>query len=332
MPEPQLTLTIAVLSYRRPGTLRAGLPLVIAQAERLGAELARDVTAEVLVVDNDPAASARLTVDGIRSALDRPELLRYVVEPAPGIAAARNRALDESAASELLVFIDDDELPRGRWLTPLVSTWLDTRATAVMGRVISEFEGELDPWVAAGSFFRRRSMPTGTEITVAAAGNLLLDRQRLGELGVRFEPALGLGSGEDSLFSRQLVKRGGRMVWCEESEATDRVPRERMTRGWVLRRSWSHGNAETIVALHLAERSTGRLFVRIVAVARGLARVLAGGLRFLFGIASRSLRHQARGLRTSYRGAGILAGGLGIAYHEYSRRGLTSTSIVGSAS
>ncbi len=41
--------------------------------------------------------------------------------------------------------------------------------------MISEFDAEPEPWVQAGDFFRRRRLSTGTEVTVAATDNLLLD-------------------------------------------------------------------------------------------------------------------------------------------------------------
>ena len=163
-------------------------------------------------------------------------------------------------------------------------------------------------------------MPTGTEITVAAAGNLLLDLQQVRELGVRFDHRLGLGAGEDSLFSRQLVKRGGRMVWCEESAATDCVPPARMTRRWALARAWSHGNTESVVDIYLAPSAGRRMLLRATAIIRGLLRVVGGAGRYLFGVITGSPRHQARGLRTAYRGAGIAAGGAGVAYQEYARQ------------
>src|SRR5207245_2358075 len=43
--------------------------------------------------------------------------VRHVVEPAPGIAAVRNRAMDEAAGARLLVMIDDDERPLAAWLS-----------------------------------------------------------------------------------------------------------------------------------------------------------------------------------------------------------------------
>ena len=306
------TLVVAMLTYRRPAELDRGLPLVFEQVLALAG-----VTGSVLIVDNDPEGSARTTVERLARRSD--VVVRYVVEAEPGIAAARNRAIDESSASDLLVFIDDDEHPTSEWLTPLVETWKRTGASAVMGRVVSEFDDELDPWVAAGEFFRRRSMPTGTEIAVAAAGNLLIDRVQLHRLGVRFDERLGLGAGEDSLFSQELVRRGGRIAWCEESVAVDRVPIERMSRRWVLDRARSHGNAETVVGLHLARSGAERARVRATAAARGTVRVAGGSARYAYGLVARSLRHQARGLRTAHRGLGIVTGAAGVAVKEYAR-------------
>jgi len=313
-PAVALTLTVAVLTYRRPAELARALPAILDQVRALGTDAQFAVSADVLVVDNDEAATARLVVD----ALDSP-LLRYVVEPRPGIAAARNRALDETVGSDLLVFIDDDERPRTGWLSHLVRTWQVTRAAAVSGRVISEFDAGLDPWVAAGDFFRRRSMRTGTEIRVAAAGNLLLDLRQIRGLGLRFDSSLGLSGGEDTLFSRQLQHRAGRIVWCEESAATDFVPAARTTRRWVLRRAWSHGNTESVIDLHLAHSSFRRTLVRVNATVHGLARVAGGGGRYVLGLLTGSNRHQARGLRSVCRGTGMLAGAFGVVYEEYAR-------------
>ena len=307
------SVAIAVLTYRRPAEIAAGLPLVIAQGEELDGAMVN-----VVVIDNDADGSARSTVEAIAAASAFVKV-RYVIEPVPGIAAARNRAIDETADADVLVFIDDDEQPTDGWLAPLIDTWQRTGAAAVMGRVVSNFDGALDDWVAAGEFFRRRSMATGTEITVAAAGNLLLDRLQLQRLGVRFDERLGLAAGEDSLFSRELVRRGGRIAWCEESVAIDRVPSDRMTRRWVLDRARSHGNSETVVQLFLADTSAERARVRFAAATRGSVRVLGGSARYCFGLVTGSLRHQARGLRTAHRGLGIAAGAAGVIVREYAR-------------
>ena len=79
---------------------------------------------EVLVIDNDAQGSGReaalaAAADAgvpVRFPADAPVesggmSVRYVVEERPGVAAVRNRALDETAERDLLIFIDDDEDP-----------------------------------------------------------------------------------------------------------------------------------------------------------------------------------------------------------------------------
>lgn len=306
-----------MLTYRRPEALALTLPLIREQVEEVARTHGHEPPGELLVIDNDPGESARATV-AARAALPG-ATVRYVAEPEPGISAGRNRALDECRESDVLVFLDDDEHPRPGWLAPLIETWRTTGATGVMGRVVSEFEVEPEAWVRAGSFFTRRSMPTGTRVEVAAAGNLLLDLRQVRELGVRFDPAFGLTGGEDTMFSRELVGAGGWFAWCEESVATDRVPAERVTRRWVLQRSWSHGNTSALVERRLAPDPARRLASRVRCAGRGLVRMLGGGIRWALGTITRNLRHQARGARTAYRGAGMVAGALGHVYREYAR-------------
>ena len=306
-----VSLVVAVLTYKRPEKLSTGLPSILEHVRHVSGP---DVSASVLVIDNDPEASARAIVQTFR---DDP--VRYVVEPVPGIAAARNRALDESADTELLVFLDDDEWPEPGWLATLLDAWRASLPAAVMGRVVSRFEHPLSPWVEAGEFFRRRRMPTGTRISVAAAGNLLLDLRQVRAHGVRFDDRLGLAGGEDTLFSRQLARAGGTMVWCDESAAVDFVPADRTTKRWVLTRAWSRGNASARVELILAEGAWETLTVRLRLAVRGIVRIVGGAARWLLGLVTFKLRHQARGARAVFRGAGIASGAFGVRFIEYAR-------------
>ena len=273
-----------------------------------------DYVGLVLVVDNDPLGSAGPAVASLAA-----DDVDYVIEPVPGIAAARNRALDESTDSTIVVFIDDDETPRPGWLRELVTTWERHGSAAVAGRVVPVFAGEVPRWIEAGRFFQRRSLPTGSPVRAAAAGNLLLDVAQLRALGVRFDERLGLGGGEDTLLTRLIVTRGGVIVWCEESVAEDRVPVERTTVRWVLTRAWSHGTTTTRVDLILAPTLSRRVVVRAKALLGGIARIAGGAARAAAGALVRSDHHSARGLRAVFRGAGMAAGALGVAYHEYAR-------------
>jgi glycosyltransferase involved in cell wall biosynthesis len=249
------------------------------------------------------------------------ELVRYRVEDKPGISAARNRAMDESAASRLLVYIDDDERPEPQWLAELLKVWSMDRPAAVSGRVLPEYEVPPDPWIVAGRFFQRRSLPTGTELDVAAAGNLLIDLEQVTRLGLRFDDRYGLAGGEDTLFSRELYAKGGKMVWCNESAVVDKVPKARMTRAWTLRRSWSHGNTAGLIALDLAGTPGHRRWLRLQLAVGGAVRVGVGTSRSVFGRFRGSPKDQARGQRLARRGGGMAAAALGLVYQEYRRHG-----------
>ena len=260
-------VVVAIPTFRRPAKLAE---LLGALPDRL-AEV-KDVAITVLVIDNDPAGSAQQVVSNAATTLQ----VEWIPEPSPGIAFARNRALDEAGEFDLLAFIDDDERPLEGWLAALVDTWRTTRAAAVMGRVISVFDQDVDPWILATGVFRRRERSTGSDVPVAAAGNLLLDLAQVRDSKVRFDTSFGLAGGEDTLFSRQLVESGRRIVWCNESRAEDFVPRERLTRAWAMKRAFNGGNTAIYVEMTLARGRLTRLSLRAKGLFGGVARMLAG--------------------------------------------------------
>lgn len=309
---------IAVLTYRRPEDIALALPRLAAQAGA-GSPGGPGTTVTVLVIDNDPAASARQVVEQLAGDLPA-GLVRYVHEPRPGIAAARNRALAEAGPSGLLVFIDDDETPSERWLAQLVELQRTSGAAAVVGPVISEYEHEPEPWIEAGRFFRRRRLSTGARLDVAATNNLLLDLHQVRSLHLSFDERFGLSGGSDTLFTRQLVQRGGTMLWCDEAVVVDRVPASRLTRGWVLRRALRSGNSASRVSLELSANAAARVAARGAAVASGSVRLLGGTARLAAGFATGSDARKAMGLRTAARGLGMVSGAFGYVYSEYRRK------------
>jgi len=316
-PAGPLTVTLAVLTFRRPADLDAVLPLLVEQAAAQGD--AYEVG--VLVVDNDPAGGARTQVEAFARTTaggGTGEItVRYAHEPVPGISAARNRALTE-AGTRLLVFIDDDERPSERWLSLLLAQRERDEPAAVVGSVVSTYDVEPDAWVRAGGFFTRRRLASGTRVDVAATNNLLLDLDVVRRLGLSFDLAFGLGGGEDMLFSRQLRARGGQIVWCDEAVVTDVVPAERVSRRFVLVRAMSYGNTWSLTSVAAASAGS-RPLVRARLVVQGAARVVLGAGRALLGALRRSATDQARGLKTAMRGAGMVGGALGVRHQAYRR-------------
>lgn len=301
-------LVVAVLTYRRPDDLLAVLPELVDQVR------ACSTPTDLLVVDNDADGSGAATVSASAWAGD----VRCVVEPAPGIAAARNRAIEEAAEHDLLVFIDDDERPGPGWLQHLVDLQARTGAAAVVGPVVSSFQEPLDPWIADGGFFTRRRLDTGTPISIAATNNLLLDLRVVRRLGLRFDERFGISGGSDTLFTRQLTDSGAAMLWCDEAVVTDVVPVHRSTRQWVVRRALRSGNAWTRTAL-AARGAKSAWPVRAELVVRGGFRVVTGGAAVAAGALLARRPWRARGTKAVARGAGMVLGSVGWTYQEYRR-------------
>jgi succinoglycan biosynthesis protein ExoM len=309
-----MELTIAVLTYRRPEDIAAVLPQLVEQAVSVTDS---GLTARILVIDNDPAGSAREYVTAFANAAPAAPVV-YVLEDVPGISAARNRALIESASSSLLVFIDDDERPTEHWLELMLKTQREYSCAAVAGPVISEYSSTPSAWLTAGRFFDRRRMPTGSVLDVAATNNLLLDLERVRQLGLAFDLGSGLTGGEDTLFTRELHTTST-LVWCDEAIVTDIVPPQRLTRQWVLQRAMSSGNSWSLTELKLTPPGLPTARARVVLTLKAFARMLGGAVRLVGGWVTRSLGHRARGTRTIMRGWGMLLGAWGYSHVEYKR-------------
>lgn len=310
-----IAVTIAVLTYRRPATLATCLAGLVPQAEALGKDGAWDT--RILVVDNDPEASAH---DAVTRLAARHPLLTYRVEPTPGIAAARQRCLDESTDSRLLVFIDDDEEPSPTWLAALVDTWrTHGRPAGVAGSIRARFSVPPPAFVTAGGFFDRAQYPTGTALHAAPTSNLLLDLDQVHDLGLAFDQRLGTHGGEDTLLTGQITARGGRIVFARDAVVSDLVPPTRANRRWVLARARHMGITHSLVTLMDSPTPLTRTRARAALVAGGLARAGTGAARAGYGWARGSVSAHARGLRVMNRGWGMVRGVLPGVNPQYAR-------------
>jgi len=298
-------LLVAVTTFRRTALLP---PLVAAIRAGAGASADR---MRIAFVDNDPAQSA----ESVAAELG----VTYLSEPTPGIAAARQAALDAASAGELVAMVDDDVVPLNGWLDALVETWsAHGRPAVVMGYVEYVWPEGTDPWIVAGGFMRRRRRLNGQRLDAMATGNVLVDASQVAALGVRFDTSLGLAGGEDMLFGRALLAAGGAIVASADSVVRDEVPVERTTREFVRRRTISQGQMRT----ELLTRD-GSLPRRIVL--RGAH--LVGGLARLVIFSARELLARVRGDRAAHAvlrrriwfAQGRTLGALGRITPEYAR-------------
>lgn len=220
-------MTVAIPTFRRPH----GLARAIASARsRLAESAAGSSVCEVIVIDNDADPSAaQIVADAGWDAL------RYVHEPVPGVANARNRALDE-AQGDILVFFDDDECVGPGWPDGLLDVMQETGAGLVGGPVRSRFVSPPPDWVDQLGLFTRDEHDDGTELSWLRSGNLAIDLTRVNRLGLRFDPAFN-GGGEDVRFST-VARRGGLdLRWAANAVVYEDVPSDRLTEAWVFERA-----------------------------------------------------------------------------------------------
>jgi glycosyltransferase involved in cell wall biosynthesis len=305
-----ISVRIAIPTFRRPAGIRRALEGVVPQVAALND--GGEVVASVVVIDNDPDASAREIVEGFGVA--------YEHEPAPGIASVRNRSLDACSDQTAIILMDDDEVPEPGWLETLVGVYRSTGADGVAGRVVTTFPDEVPEWVLVSGAFRRPQRRDLQVIDEAASNNLLLDMDAVRRSGLRFDPDFGLTGGSDSLFTRQFVEWGAHLRWSDHAVMIEQEDEERFTRGWVRMRSFRTGNTVVRVRLALAGSPRDRMAVRARYACEGAGRVAFFGAKAVLGVLTRSLRLRASGERSLSKGAGMVAGALGHAHDEYGNR------------
>ncbi|MBS3963222.1 MAG: glycosyltransferase family 2 protein [Methylomonas sp.] len=92
---------------------------------------------EILAINNN---SQDNTLDVLAALSKLPGApLRFVTETKQGIVAARNRAIEESIGSDILIFIDDDEVPLPGLIAGACDAILNDGADCVGGRVRVDF-------------------------------------------------------------------------------------------------------------------------------------------------------------------------------------------------
>lgn len=222
-----ISVAVAVPTFRRPELLRSCLGSVLEQ------EFAGCLV-HVLVIDNDPAGSARSVAFDLAERF--PGRVNYLREAERGLAAVRNRALAEVEGYDFLAFIDDDERAQPNWLGRLLCAADEFGAAVINGSVLSDLESGGPTWVAHSRLFRRQLPKRGTLLPFCAANNVLLRVAEVGRTGVRFDPKFGATGGEDTDFFMRLHDAGLAIVSEPAAEVAEFVPLNRQTVAWIFGR------------------------------------------------------------------------------------------------
>ncbi len=234
-----IEVSIIIPTYLRPDMITRAVNTCLAQE-------GVDVPFEIVVVDNDPAGSAEPTIAALAENSAVP--IRYVAETRPGISHARNTGV-ASAAGRYIAFLDDDEEAEPGWLAALLATIRRYGGDVVKGPVRPRLP-DCNPY-ARKIYTRDAAVPTGTVLPdCTGTGNAFFDKERcFGGNKLPFDPFLGLAGGGDTLFFRQLLRAGRKIVWCAEAVVWETIPPDRILPRYVLRRRFHHGQITTFVRM-----------------------------------------------------------------------------------
>jgi len=240
-----MRLTYAFCTYNRAARL-----------ERLVAAMrAQDcpIPFEILAVNNN---SQDDTLPVLAELARRPgSPLRVVTETQQGIVPARNRAIAEAITSDILVFIDDDELPLPGTLNGACDAILNEGAQCAGGKVKVDFseharpswlEDELLGFLAEvnhgdAAFWIK---DVGTPIWTA---NVAYDMNVFREdKALRFDARYNrvgadVGGGEDAMMFRALLSRGARIRYRPDMAVLHGVESWRLQRDYFLRLHYRAG-------------------------------------------------------------------------------------------
>lgn len=267
-----MNISLCIATYRRSDRLSALLDDLVRQQQ---------LPTEVVVVDNDPAGSARAVVER-RRALGAPFPLHYEIQPEKNISLTRNRTV-ALARGDWIAFIDDDERAPANWLRLLADAAIRFNADGALGPVEPIVPADAPTWIRRGRFYEWARMKTGAVIPVNKLrfGNVLLRGALLRGAAAPFDPDYGLTGGEDGDLLGRLVQQGARIVWCDEAVVHEPVEATRLSLRWLMLRALRGGQdfARHRLAGRFGEITFAgrvRLFLRALlqsAAAAGLALI-----------------------------------------------------------
>lgn len=252
-------VSIIIPTQRRPVPLVRALTSVLAQT---GVDLR---ALELVVVDNDAIPSARAVVEA--SAATTVMTIRYVHEPRPGVAYARNAAVN-AATGTLIAFLDDDEEASPAWLAELMAVQNRLSADVVFGAVIARLPDTVSRHRAYLTRFFSRLGPVEPQIlgSYFGCGNSLVRRTALPSETHPFDLSRNSIGGEDDLLFGTMQAAGARFAWAPAAWVHEDPAAERLSLRYALKRAFAYGQGPTS---YCAARSDSWGIVRWMLIGMG---------------------------------------------------------------
>ena len=253
-PERQsATVVICAYTIRRFQTLQAAAAAVREQL-RPGDEL-------LVVVDHNTELLelARSTVIGMVGPDGRgdPQVRVIANGNARGLSGARN-AGTAAARCELVVFLDDDAVPRPDWLARLTEPFGEPNVIGAGGLATPAWERQRPDWMPEEFLWvvgcSYRGLPTdAADIRNPIGANMAFRREVVRRAG-GFTDGIGrvgrtpLGCEETEFSIRARRATGGRIIQQPAAVVDHLVSDDRLRIGYFIRRCWAEGISKAVVS------------------------------------------------------------------------------------
>jgi glycosyltransferase involved in cell wall biosynthesis len=233
-------LTVMMATHNGAGTLPLVLEAYVGLEPPAGGW-------SVVIADNGSTDATKDLIHAFAGRLP----LTYVYEPTPGKNQALNAALP-AAIGDLVVFTDDDAVPRPDWLRRFRAT-ADTQTDFHMfgGRIVPRWPTPPEPWILAlvplsvvyGISPPLQSGPVGRQWVFGA--NMAV-RKAIFDLGYRFDPTIGprgtdYAQGSEAELTQRLEQAGYRAWFCSEAVIEHLISSDHLTEEWILKRARRYG-------------------------------------------------------------------------------------------
>jgi len=239
------TLTVAFCTFKRANRL-----------EKLVAALRMQscpVPFEILAVNNNSPDNTLEVLENLQRQPGVP--LRVVTETAPGIVPARNRALAVTLDRDILVFIDDDELPQAGLLKAAYDAIVNEGAECAGGRVEMDFMttqrptwlgDELLGFLAAVDHGSKAFWITSDETPIWTANVAYDMRLFRNDPTLRFDARFNregadIGGGEDAAMLQKMLTQKIRIRYRPDMAVIHAVEAWRLRRSYFLRLHYRAG-------------------------------------------------------------------------------------------
>lgn len=249
-------LNIVICTYNRAESLKKTLGTLMKM------EMPKDVSLEIIVVDNNSNDGTREVIEYFRGNGGLP--LTYYFEPVQGKSHALNKAISQLTV-RAVAFTDDDVLvDKGYACAVLDALARYPEVSCFGGRVMAVYPEHLPAWLdldgsmafLKSTFVDREDGETecmygaGTASSVPGGCNMFFRRAAIEANGL-FRTDLGpkgrqLGFSEDTEYCLRMKSRGERFMYIPSAVIRHPLHAERLEKGYLINWQFNCGRSEAL--------------------------------------------------------------------------------------